>query len=392
MTYWGLNDPLTISTVFPHLKILSKFEHVDKIILVTIERPEESDIYHEHDLEVPKVRHIPLKSKNFPISKLNKTFDFSYFPKQYAKIAEENEVDLMICRGAMIGALGYLTNKRTGIPFYVESFEPHGDYMIESGVWSKHGIRNRFQQKWEKREMDYASGIMPVSYNYAKEITEKGVDEQKVRVIPCCVNMDNFGFSQEARDSIREELGIEKDQVAGIYVGKFGGMYFDTEAFDIFSKAYDYFGDRFRLIILTPNPAQEVRENLMRAGIPSDRVFVDIKPHADVPNYLSAADFAYALYKPSPSKQYLSPVKVGEYLGNGLPVMITDGVGDDHIYLPEEQAGVTFKYPDADFEKYFGQMDKLVSEENIRERIREVAQKHRSFEIARNVYSYFFAA
>jgi hypothetical protein len=38
LAYWGVNDGLTSSTVFPHLEELCTFDKIDKIIFTTIER------------------------------------------------------------------------------------------------------------------------------------------------------------------------------------------------------------------------------------------------------------------------------------------------------------------------------------------------------------------
>ena len=38
LSYWGLEDSLTVSTVFPHLRLLLQHPAVESILLVTIER------------------------------------------------------------------------------------------------------------------------------------------------------------------------------------------------------------------------------------------------------------------------------------------------------------------------------------------------------------------
>ena len=44
--------------------------------------------------------------------------------------------------------------------------------------------------------------------------------------------------------------------------------------------------------------------------------------------YLAAADFGISFIRPVPSKVSSSPTKIGEFLGAGLPVVCTSGVGD----------------------------------------------------------------
>ena len=57
----------------------------------------------------------------------------------------------MIAEGAPAGAMVYLLWQKTRLPFYVESFEPHADYMRESGVRRSWDPRYWFQRHREKR-------------------------------------------------------------------------------------------------------------------------------------------------------------------------------------------------------------------------------------------------
>ena len=80
------------------------------------------------------------------------------------------KIDFIIARGAAAGALAYKAFKKTKVPFYVESFEPHAAYMLESSVWSKNDPRYLFQKRWEGKQKKYATGLMPVSNNYKKQL------------------------------------------------------------------------------------------------------------------------------------------------------------------------------------------------------------------------------
>ena len=53
----------------------------------------------------------------------------------------------------------------------------------------------------------------------------------------------------------------------------------------------------------------------------------------EVPFYLNAADLAFALRQPSFSMQGVAPIKLGEYLLCGLPVIASKGIGDTENIL-----------------------------------------------------------
>ena len=123
--------------------------------------------------------------------------------------------------------------------------------------------------------------------------------------------------------------------------------------------------------------------------------FVACVSHDEVPSYLSAADFAFALYRPSISKKYLSPIKNGEYWANGLPVILTEGIGDDSQIIDSEGGGVTFSLEGNSLGKALERIEVIIksgSREEVSKGIREIASRHRSFDIAREVYEKVYGA
>jgi hypothetical protein len=386
ISYWGFAEGLTQATAIPHLRILAGFTEVRKITFVTIER-EQRGQFEPHG--IPKVVHIPFYSvpRRFHLDKIH---DFTRFPVRLVRIIREEGIDKIICRGAPAGALGYLAGRKTDIPFFVESFEPHSAYMLEAGVWRRWDPRFILQMRWEEKQKRYAIGLMPVSESYRTKLIAEGIPEDKIRTVPCGVDPFVFGFDPQKREKTRNGAGISADDLVGIYVGKFGGNYYDREAFHIFREAFGYFGDRFRLVILSPDKMEFILQRAAEAGIDPERVICKNVPHPEVPCWLSAGDFAFATYKASPSKRYLSPIKVGEYWANGLPVLLTEGVGDDAEIIRQEGGGALFSLGEKELRSAFVKIEELLQDRNHRKSISLLALKYRSFERVRQVYSDFF--
>jgi len=121
------------------------------------------------------------------------------------------------------------------------------------------------------------------------------------------------------------------------------------------------------------------------------RVFTAKVPYAKVPAYLSAADFAFSLQNPKPSNLYLSPVKNGEYWAAGLPIVLSDGVGDDHRLVLKEKAGALLKSVDkSELQQVFSRIDELLKEDGLKERMKQLSADHRNFSIARVVYEKWY--
>lgn len=389
--FWGLADPLTIATTFPNLQLLNNLPNVELICFATVERDVQEIPAFKLPFLTTKISHQSLISHPQRSLIGTKLEEFMRFPRELSNTVRELAIDIIIGRGAMAGALAYLTAQRTGKPFYVESFEPHADYMLESGVWSRYDPRYIFQRFWENKEKKFAKGLMPVAENYRRQLQREGLNVDTIVTVPCPVNLADFMPSTTARQAMRLRLGFEAESTVGIYVGKFGDIYYDAEAFDLFKAAADFFGTAFRLIILTPNPVNEVLAKLQKVGLLTHQFFVVRAQHHEVPDYLSAADFAFAPIKPANCRQYCSPVKVGEYWASGLPVILTEGVGDDSDIIKAEGGGAIFNllHPDSVLQALRA-IAQQIGRPGYREQVRRLAEQHRSIDLSRRAYDFFF--
>ena len=387
LCYWSLEDNLVTATVLPRLRVLQQFKCIGKIFLVTIEREPGLNI----DLsptEFNKVLHQPIFPKNCYYNALTKINDFVVIPKILNQLVKTQNIAIILAHGAPAGALAYKVCQKAKIPFYVSSFEPHAQYMAESGVWSRYGLKYRYQKKWEKDVIKTAKGVMPVAENYTEKLLAMGVSADKVFTVPCSVATETFRFCDKNRNRIRENLGFDNNMV-GIYVGKYGGLYYNEEAFLIYQQCFLTI-PHFRLIILSPQPQEEILQQLKRYKIDFLKVYVASVSHELVPAYLSASDFAFATYKPGPSKKYLSPVKVGEYWANGLPVLLTEGVGDDSDIIKKEGGGAVFNLQqEGSLSLALQQIQEIVKDPSHRLKIPDLAMKYRSPDKIKAAYQYF---
>jgi len=336
--YWGANEGLSQATINPHLEILSQFDEIEEIFYVTIERSKSTNFDLPND-PLQKITHLPHYSisKNRLITKIR---DFFMVSLLLIKITKQKNIGLLMCRSSLAGSIGYIVHKISRIPYTVESFEPHADYMSTLNIWKTNSISYILQKYLEKKQMLTAAAIMPVSEQFTKTIKPNTLGT--TYVMPCAVDIDKFAFSIEGRASIRHKLGVGENVIIGIYVGKFEGLYLGNDAFNIFRKAFEHFSSFF-LIILTPHKKAFINDKLKLSGINKKKVFSTLVNHEMVKDYLSAADFAFSLHKPTRVSYALSPIKNGEYWANGLSIVSTPSIGDDSKIIENEKAGLTIK-------------------------------------------------
>lgn len=380
--YWGARDGLSVATIYPHLEILAEFDFVQSIYFISIEREGQKESI---DLKIKKVRHIPLISNRVSSVLLNKIDDFIRFPQKVTELVKQLGISLIICRSSPAGILGYLVHKKTGVPFWVESFEPHASYMAEAGVWKKWDPRYLVQVAGERLQLKATEIVFPASENYKKVLMAKK-EAKALLKMPCTVNVEDFGFDQLNREKIREKLGIAGDVFCGIYTGKFGGLYYEKKAFQIFKQAKEVF-ENFFLIVLTPHPIEEIKQRLRNAGFYDKQLFVALVPHQEVPAYMHAADFAFANIKPTQSQRFSSPIKLGEYWAAGLPFLLAKGIGDESEILARGNGGVV--YCEDNIKDALTKMRELIKGANKLSYVR-LARKYRGRELVKEAYKQAF--
>jgi glycosyltransferase involved in cell wall biosynthesis len=385
ISYWSLSDPLTEATVLPNLKILKKY--CASIHFATIER-------NRHQVPVSaEVIHIPYHSLTGMPRFIQKISDVILVGLRLFFVARRKRIDTVICRGSMAAIFGVFLNRLIGLPFLVESFEPHADYMAEGNTWRKSGIEFRFQKWIESQCLARASFLMPVSQQYAQFLVSRGVSPEKIEVMPCCVDTDRFRFSEEARVRLRAQLQIPDGTRVGIYVGKFGDLYLREEAFNLFRLALDSFKNNFFLIVLSPQDDEDIRIRLSEAGFQPTSFHVARVENSEVPSYLSAADFAFSLARPAPNRKYLSPVKNGEYWASGLPILISETGGDDDAIAEKNRAGVIFEITEPSIRSGLDAIREIISNGRnaVARNISPIAEQYRGFRIIEDAYERIFS-
>lgn len=388
--YWGVHEGLTAATVLPNLRLLAADERVRRIVLFTMERvgANAQAATASVDLGIEKVQHVAVVLRPFWLRPLSKWLDLRAVYKAALREGErEGAPSWLICRGAPAAVFGYWLSARWGVPYSVESFEPHAAYMVESGVWSAGGLATRVQRYYEKKAKATARLLCVVSLNYLRQLQEyEHIDSNRLQLVPCVVDLQRFApQSADVVQAMRERIGYREGERVGVYVGKFGSIYYDAEAFAWFRAALDYYGGNFRLLLLSPTPKAELEAKLRAVGFPLEKVYICLAAHEEVAAYLSAADFAFSPIRPAPSRRFCSPIKDGEYWAMGLPILLPDGVGDDSDIIRQSGAGgvIVEGNDSAHIVKALQQIETQLQQPQA---CRALAEKHRSMELQAAAY------
>jgi glycosyltransferase involved in cell wall biosynthesis len=383
LSYWSLREPLNASAVFPYLRLLSERNDIERIIFVTMETTTRflPQVY----LDIAKVEHVALKPRVARPYLLSRAFLFIEGIIFLMGAVRKNNVSLIISKASIAGAMADVVHSFMGTPYSVESFEPHSDYMLDCGVWKKRSLRYVFAHYMESRQIRNARHIITVTHNHRDDLIRQGVNKDRLKVIPSITDLDTFIYDAGRRMAVRQRLGIPSDSKVGIYVGKFGGLYLDQEAFTIFAQAIERFPE-MHILVLSPSLHEDIRRKAHIAGIPHDRMHVVTAMHVEVPDYLSASDFAFSTIKPAPIKRYQCPIKNGEYWACGLPILMTDMVSDEHLLMRSGIGGAVYDTDLSNVPESLDRIARILDDPDHKEQMRELARRYRSIDIARGVY------
>ena len=139
-------------------------------------------------------------------------------------------------------------------------------------------------------------------------------------VIPCLAPEAQFFFDVELRARARSDLGIAPEATVYVYSGSLVAYQRFDETVATFRTALVQ-GQNARLIVLTPDVE---RAQQICADLPPERIICKSVRHADINEFLNAADFGMLLRDSTPVNAVAFPTKFAEYAMAGLQVIMKE--------------------------------------------------------------------
>jgi glycosyltransferase involved in cell wall biosynthesis len=160
-------------------------------------------------------------------------------------------------------------------------------------------------------------------------------------VIPCTLNTqyESLSFNLSESHEVRNELGFDSNDIIFVYSGSNAGW----QSFDILKDYLENLlinNERHKVLFLSGTNCQ-INELILKFPNRIKSLHVDAKL---VPKYLMACDYGLLIREESITNSVASPVKFAEYLACGLPVIISENLGDYSEFAIKYKAG--FLYPE----------------------------------------------
>lgn len=381
ISYNGMLDPLGQSQVLPYLRELAK--RGVQFTLLSFERPKAftaEGVAHcqelREKLQAEGIEWHWLRYHQRPSIPAT-IYDVMAGYRKAAALVRRNRIEMVHARGHIPATIALGLKRRFGIKMIFDLRGLMAEEYVDAEHWREGGLPYRITKSAERRILAATDGIVTLTERIWPIIKEwNGLRGRAVHheVIPCCVDLSLFKFSDEERARRRSEMRLG-DRLTLVYSGSLDGWYLTEKMADFFASFLEQNHDA-HLLWLTTGSHDRVR-GLMRArNVEPDNFSVRAVPPGEVASYLAAADVGLAFIKRCVSKIASSPTKNGEYLACGLPLVINAGVGDSDRLINEWKAGVLIEdFSEDDFLKAGSEISAMVREPGVRESARAVAER-----------------
>jgi glycosyltransferase involved in cell wall biosynthesis len=382
ISYNGMLDPLGQSQVIPYLRELGRvgvgftllsFERAQAWEGEGLARREEL----QHRLAEDNIDWHYLRYHQKP-SLPATIYDVLLGVRVASKLVRQKKIELVHARSHIPATIALALKKRFHLKMIFDVRGLMAEEYLDAGHWRERSIPFRLSKRMERRALAASDGVVTLTHAIWPIMKEwDGLRGRDVvhEVVPCCVDLEKFGFDLETRRARRAELNL-RDRFTLVYSGSIGGWYLMDEMADFFLALRKHRPDAHFLWLTQGN--RSLVDNLMsKRGIGQEHYTVRATASGDVPAYLSASDLGIAFYKPAFSRLATSPVKITEYLACGLPIVLNKGIGDSAALITEERLGALVNdFTTDNYQSAANVVLKMLDDvDEVRSRARHAAEK-----------------
>jgi len=193
----------------------------------------------------------------------------------------------------------------------------------------------------QRRVVSCADHVLCVSQPMADLYKSKfRLSPDKASVVPCTTVVEQAIRSQGNRHSVRDLLRLSDRLVIAFYGSASVYQCFD-ESLTLFKQLHQRV-PHLHLLALSSNA--DLQKKLAKELPSSVFSFLSLAPQ-EAFDYLVSADVGLLIREPIEINRVASPVKLAEFLACGVPVLLTEGVGDYSSLVDRSGCGLVVKYP-----------------------------------------------
>lgn len=263
------------------------------------------------------------------------------------------------------GAPGLL-GKALGKPWVVDVRDLWIDASISLDYLEAGSLIERISRRFQRRVLHSADRIAVTTETLGQKLTESYGEAlaDKLVHIPNGVDIEQFQPCQEqqTRMEVTANGGSTVESIPNggkftiIYTGNLGS----SQDLESCIHAMEFVSTDATLRLVGSGDVESELKRLVTELEVDDRVTFDgLRPRSEIPSLLNRATIGIAPLKSSDELEYAMPTKVYEYMGSGLPVLVT-GRGEIERVIEDAECGV---HVDNDPKQIAAAIDELLADE-----------------------------
>jgi len=337
ISYDGLTDPLGQSQILPYIIGLSKVGY--NFTIISAEKPEVYKLGKENISNICSENNIdwrPIQYTKKPAI-LSTVRDIKSIQKLADNLHKEKQFSVVHCRSYISSIVGLKMKKKYGVKFIFDMRGFWADERVDGKIWNltkpHYKMVYSYFKKKEKQFLNKADAIVSLTHIGKKIMQDDWKVKTPIYVIPCAVDTELFRPKDTKLKGQNITLG---------YLGSIGTWYMLDEMLDFFKVLLKKYPQAKFKFITNEVPATILNKAISR-DINIEHFEISSAKHNEVPNELSKVDIGIFFIKPTFSKQSSSPVKQGEFMAMGIPVITNSGVGDTDGIIKKYKSGLLIR-------------------------------------------------
>ena len=280
---------------------------------------------------------------NFPV--LNQWAIVKSLQQRLDEIIPDIKPDILHAHSPALNGLAALNMaKKYGIPLVYECRAFWEDAAVDHGTTREGSLRYRMTKALETYVFKQANAVTTICEGLRNDIINRGVQTDKVTVIPNAVDIDRFSFGEKADVDLLHHLNLDGKLVLG-FIGSFYAYEGLLLLLDALPEIIDNQSD-VRLLLIGGGPQlKAIKEKVQSLALNEKVVLTGRVPHDQVQRYYNLIDMFLYPRLSMRLTDLVTPLKPLEAMAQGRLVVASD-VGGHRELIRDRETGYLFKAGD----------------------------------------------
>lgn len=267
-----------------------------------------------------------------------------YLARRLVEVCEKEQPDIIHAHSPCLTGIAALkVAPRLGLPVVYEMRAPWEDAATHHRTTKAGSFRYKASRYLETCVLRKAAAVTTICEGLREEIASRGIDHERITVIPNAVDAERF-VEPQRNLALARRMRLDGQLVLG-----FAGSFYAYEGLSLLLTALPIIRreePRVRLLLVGGGPEEGRLKALSeRLGVSDVVVFSGRVPHSDIGAYYGLVDIFVYPRVPSRLTELVTPLKPLEAMAQRRIVLASD-VGGHRELIRDGETGVLFSAGD----------------------------------------------